>query len=228
MKKFGLITFLGVIAVCLLSTVAYANPLGTATLLFTGPVGPNNGYGYVTTVTGGPNPGIQDMMCITDFQYINYGEQWGANVYTPETAPLTATNVLTPFTTPSGGGGEPVASSGITTEDLIEAAWLFDKAKANPNNTDYNRLAWYLLDNTGENASAAALLSTSFSTVPTVGPGDVLVYIWDGDTTTIKNQYGSNDPQIFLGSTPEPSSLLLLGSGLGLLAFGIFRSKLIA
>lgn len=216
MKKFGLFSFLAIISICLLTALvplgAYADSLGKADLYFTGPVGPNNGYGYVTTVTGGPNPGVQDMMCITDFQYINYNESWTANVYTPETAPL-------------AGPGEPVSGSGITTEDLIEAAWLFDWATANPSNTDYNRLAWYLLDNSGENSTASSLFSTYFPDgAPLAGPGNVLIYIWDG-TTPIGNQYGSDDPQIFLGSTPEPGSLLLLGSGLLTLAGGLYRNR---
>jgi hypothetical protein len=156
------------------------------------------------------------MMCITDFQHINYGEWWVADVYTPETAPL------------GGPAGEPVSASGISTEDFIEAALLFDMAKADPSNTEFQSLAWYLFDHSADNPSYDSLLAGLFTTAPVSGPGDVLVYIWDGNPEHISGQYGSDDPQIFLGSTPEPSSLLLLGTGLSLLAFGLFRSKLIA
>jgi hypothetical protein len=219
MKKLGLLTIVAISACCFLLSL---NPLKanatTAKLVFTGSTGPGDAYPYSFTVNGVP----VSLMCVTDFEYIQNGESCTADVYTPSTAP----------TYPPSVPGEPVASSGLTRQDFLAVAWLFDNAVANPANELLdNEEAWYILDQNGQGE-----FGTQFSGNPAVtgpankllgetltDPGNVLVYIWDGNPNDISGQYGSDDPQIFLGPTPEPSSLLLLGSGMLLFAGFLYR-----
>ena len=78
---------------------------------------------------------------------------------------------------------------------------------------------WDIFDPKGLGSGAQTLVNNAenisnpfYTTCPLA---DYTFYLYDGGKIT--NQYGSYDPQNFVGSgsaTPEPSSLLLLGSGL--------------
>jgi hypothetical protein len=212
MKKTGILTILSISACCILLSFnpgkAYAT---TANLVFTGGTGAGDAYPYSFTVDGVP----VSLMCISDFTYIQGNESWTADVYRPSTAPLS-------------GPGDPVSSSGVNTQDFLAAAWLFDDAAADPASALLdNEEAWYIFDQNGPNSgnTAAVILANSYLFDPWLkDPGNVVVYIWDGNPSDITNQYGNDDPQVFLGRvTPEPGSLLLLGSGMLLFAGLLYR-----
>lgn len=218
MKKTSVLTILFITACCVLLSInpgkAYAT---TANLVFTGGTGSGDAYPYSFTVNGVP----VSLMCISDFTYIQGGESWTADVYRPSTAPLT-------------GVGEPVSSSGVSTKDFLAAAWLFDNAVTHPSNELLdNEEAWYILDQNGQGSFGQQFSGNLLVAGPAnallgetrTGPGNVVIYIWDGNTSDISGQYGNDDPQIFLGiaATPEPGSLVLLGSGLLLFAGFLYR-----
>ena len=175
---------------------------GTVNMQFTGlPTGNNYwgvaSYPYNISVNGGPN---QWMMCIGYYEHIEGWETWQANVV----------NV---------GSLDPAAH-------LLdyEAAFLVEMAVADHGaDANINAATWYLFEGApGLTPEAAALVALAQSQTYTQGEfADVLLY------SAIPGSENGNlgIAQSFLGTTPEPGTLALCGSGIIGLA-GILRRKL--
>jgi hypothetical protein len=190
-------TFLLVLVASALPAVA-----GTVNMQFIAAAGNSyNGvssYPYFSTVNGTPF----DAMCISFNEHIVNGETWQATVYTVD------------------GYGALIGN----TQKADELAWLFLGARANGgSNAGYNAAAWFLNEQvpgldlgaqslynqvTGLNFHAGEFPSVSFY-VPVNGTES-----WTGET-----------PQTFMGATPEPGTLLTLGTAVIGLA-GLARKRL--
>jgi hypothetical protein len=229
MKKLGVYSFLAVFAFgfqfCLSPMKAYAN---SVTMTFTG-VGPqdnNSGgvytypYDFTVTPTTGPSENLS-LMCISFNQEIYLqtpNEYWTANVVT-------------------------AGSLGAMYE---EEAYLYTQAVANVNNNTISGAAnwadWALGDSTTlagqesflegyiggtELSDAESDLSyvEGLSSTTLAGYADYLVYEPVNGTEV---PLSDGLPQTFVGGpspTPEPSSLILLGSGLLACAGALYRRK---
>lgn len=168
---------------------------------FIAPGGPNaNGeytYPYLFTVNGNPDK----LMCISFLNSVSGGQTWQAYQY------------LVPQLEGTGNGHGA----------LKEVAWLFQQEKANNNDPALNWAAWAItdpgLDLTAVPGAADWLAQAQSQTFTKGEFDDVYVYVpttWGNDGA----------PQVFLGSTPEPSTLMMLGSSaLGIV--GLLRRKLL-
>ncbi len=153
-------------------------------------------YPYNISVNGGPN---QWMMCIGYYEHIEGGETWQANVAS-------------------------VGSLDPATHLLdYQAAFLFEMAVADHGaDSNINAAAWYLLEGAPSlTPEAAALVALAQSQSFTMGEfANVLLY--SAIPGTESGNLGT--AQDFLGTTPEPSTLMMFGTGMIGLA-GILRRK---
>lgn len=192
-------TAVWVLILGILAVPAFA---GTATMQFTGlPTGNNYGgvasYPYDLSVNGAPS---RWMMCIGYNEHIEGWEVWQANVV-------------------SVGSLDPA----VNLLDY-EAAFLFKHALVDGGiDSNINAAAWYLFEGVpGLTPEAAAWVSLAQSQIYTKGEfSDVLLFKAIPGTENVN----LGTAQAFLGSTPEPSTLLTYGTGI--LGFaGFLRRRL--
>jgi len=177
------------------------NPSGTI-------IGPYN-LTLTTSTTSTP----LSLFCMNDLNDIQGNESWGVNVV--------------------NGSAYAGSAAGTTGFQFEEEAYLYSQYNGS-NATDVQDALWTIFDpGTGnKDANSPALVTSAFNFASgTAGSTSSVLsktdfYIWDGGK--IHNQYGDSAPQNFIGSSPvpEPSSLMLFGSGLIGLA-GAVRRKLV-
>lgn len=141
---------------------------------------------------------LTPLMCLSYDNRVTTGETWTATV-----------SALT-------------TSSFATTQKNEEAAWLLLNAQEYPGNIDSDNLAaWSLFSSdVPMDAGATAQLSLAAAGYKSIIPADFVIY-----TPVGGSQSSGGIPQTFIGDnvivteTPEPYSLLLLGTGLAGLAY---------
>jgi len=203
---------------CLSSRVTFADTVtltGTSGASFSGA----DTYPYQFTVTGpgGTNTNV-DLSCLNFNREINFGETWTVDYYSVFNLPAVALQGFTQdqfladallFNQYAGAAGNSTLTS-----EIQFAIWsIMDPSDINPSNTNYTGAGGF--DATSQLLAAAAL--NDAGSAPAIDFATDGVFVPD-----LTNQTGwtSGTPQIVMvdpappAMTPEPSSLMLLGTGL--------------
>ena len=179
---------------CLLTLVSPRGAFADpVTLTFIGTGGQSADGSYVYPYNVSVNGNTNSLMCLSFNNEISSGESWKATVQS------------------------------ITGTLDEEAAWLLNDANHNPGNAINDQLAAWGLFASGVTGSDNAQLIAAQNFVSS-NPNDTSFYNqFQLYVPLYGTQSSGGDPQIFMGETPEPSSLVLLGTGLLGLALVAFR-----
>jgi hypothetical protein len=222
MKQSRVCAILSISAFCflLLFSPLKAHADSLVTLELTG-VGSNtagafDAYPYYFSVTG--LPGATPLMCLGYYNGINFNESW--------TAAIEPISVMSTVVTITGASATPQTFAESVWE---EAAWLYNDANVNPSNSDNDQLAAWGLFSSGVPGSDNAQLTLA-QTFVGANPNSLLYSEFNIYVPVSGWPAGDDVPQVFIGQEygPEPSSLILFGSGLLGLAGLIFRKRRIA
>jgi hypothetical protein len=203
----------------------------TADMTFIGVGGENGGgfytYPYYFNITGGPQPGDnQALICDSFDNSVSAPQSWTANIWSLLTAG-----------TPGEGYYSGVSGLQASAQVLYDAAGMIFEAilTGGVSSVQGNWAIWGLFSanargnafytSSGANATEAYYLNIIEADIANSKPlpaylANLIVY------TPVAGAVGEgNGPQEFIGVTPEPVSLALFGSGLGLLAMAIRRRR---
>jgi hypothetical protein len=204
----NIVRFLGLIGLGLI--LACAAHADTAQMVFTGPnsAGINDGTYYVSPYSGTMNGVTVTLFCDDVLHEVYSGEKWTANV----TNLGTAISTLNGFANTRFGSGISAANATILYE---EVAWLVTQFTPTDQNQWVNiqHALWDLTDPGayGGSATLSWLDSAEMaSNYGSINPNNFLI-------VSDVNLTGSGSVQEFIvetTSTPEPSSLVLLVSGM--------------
>ena len=197
----------------LMTPLAHAD--STATLLFTGVNGANNGVYYVSPYLGVINPGSSNepvvLFCDDINNEIYVGEIWQANV----------TNVATGnFSNTRYGNGSVNPNLGGTSPQTLyeEAAWIVSQFASHPG--DFVSLQYALWDLMTPNAEPTSYanadgiqvsqwLSSAAANYTKINPANFSI------VTNVGPLAYSGQVQEFIISTPEPAAVVLMLVGMG-------------
>jgi hypothetical protein len=182
-----------------MTTLSHADTLQ----LVTNPYGESGPYNFYVNGSSTTTP----LICFSDSNLITWGEQWTADVFTINSVQ----NIKGDF-----------AGSQFQYNVL---GYLADELFANPGNGDIQQAIWYVLGKGGANNSDYVDAENYVNSNQNYKTTDIFYIPVPVDGSWSSSAFdGLGEPQPFVGQTPEPASLLLMGTGMLALA-GALRRK---